>query len=195
MLFRKNILQGIASGHIDTAFRRWKRPGVHAGTSLKTAIGIVAIDEIEEVDEAKISEAEAQRAGFSSLIELEKSLRDEPGAKVYRIRLHYSEPDPRIALREQSQLLENELDELRKQLDRFDQRSRYGKWTRRVLVALKDHPSMKAGDLAILLDVEKEWLKINIRKLKNLGLTESLGTGYRLSPRGQSLLRKVGLPC
>jgi hypothetical protein len=29
---------------------------------------------------------------------------------------------------------------------------------------------------------------LNVRKLKHLGLTESLGTGYRLSPRGEALL-------
>jgi hypothetical protein len=30
--------------------------------------------------------------------------------------------------------------------------------------------------------------KTNVRKLKNLGLTESLDVGYRLSPRGQRVL-------
>jgi hypothetical protein len=30
--------------------------------------------------------------------------------------------------------------------------------------------------------------KIDVRKLKNLGLTESLDIGYRLSPRGRAYL-------
>jgi hypothetical protein len=30
--------------------------------------------------------------------------------------------------------------------------------------------------------------KTDVRKLKALGLTESLGTGYRLSPRGRAYL-------
>ena len=34
--------------------------------------------------------------------------------------------------------------------------------------------------------------KINVRKLKEMGLTESLDTGYRLSPRGEALLREIG---
>lgn len=31
--------------------------------------------------------------------------------------------------------------------------------------------------------------KVNVRKLKSVGLTESLEIGYRLSPRGTALLR------
>ena len=33
--------------------------------------------------------------------------------------------------------------------------------------------------------------KLNVRKLKALGLTESLEVGYRLSPRGKSLLHRL----
>jgi hypothetical protein len=35
---------------------------------------------------------------------------------------------------------------------------------------------------------EKEAFKVNVRKLKNLGLTESLERGYRLAPRGARVL-------
>jgi hypothetical protein len=38
---------------------------------------------------------------------------------------------------------------------------------------------------------EKMVFKLNVRKLKALGLTESLEIGYRLSPRGQILLRRL----
>jgi len=33
-----------------------------------------------------------------------------------------------------------------------------------------------------------------VRKLKELGLTESLEVGYRLSPRGRALLERLGGP-
>jgi hypothetical protein len=36
---------------------------------------------------------------------------------------------------------------------------------------------------------DKEQIKLNVRKLKNLRLTKSLETGYRVSPRGKALLR------
>lgn len=42
-----------------------------------------------------------------------------------------------------------------------------------------------------MLGVDKEWFKLNVRKLKNLGLTESLETGYRISPRGRALLKRA----
>jgi hypothetical protein len=34
--------------------------------------------------------------------------------------------------------------------------------------------------------------KLNVRKLKELGLTESLDIGYRLSPRGEAVMRSPG---
>ena len=53
-------------------------------------------------------------------------------------------------------------------LDRLDQASTIGSWTRTVLGAIAKHPEKAAGELASLLQLEKEWLKVNIRKLKEL---------------------------
>jgi len=50
-------------------------------------------------------------------------------------------------------------------------------------------PRTRAGDLAAGMGMERRALKGNVRKLKELGLTESLEVGYRLSPRGRALLR------
>ena len=52
-------------------------------------------------------------------------------------------------------------------------------------------PGVRAGDLATRVGQEKEKFKRDVRKLKNLGLTESLETGYRLSPRGRRVLDAV----
>ena len=49
-------------------------------------------------------------------------------------------------------------------------------------------PPVEFVELAADLGVERPAFKLNVRKLKGLGLTESLGTGYRLSPRGEALL-------
>ncbi|WP_294276703.1 hypothetical protein [uncultured Chryseobacterium sp.] len=38
---------------------------------------------------------------------------------------------------------------------------------------------------------EKEWLKLNIRKLKNMGLTISHTVGYEISPLGSEYLKKL----
>ena len=48
---------------------------------------------------------------------------------------------------------------------------------------------MRAGDLADALGRERLPFKADVRKLKALGLTESLPIGYRLSPRGEAFLR------
>jgi ribosomal protein S19E (S16A) len=53
------------------------------------------------------------------------------------------------------------------------------------------NPGVRAGDLASQFGQERAAFKVNVRKLKGLGLTESLETGYRLSPRGRALLDSV----
>ena len=47
---------------------------------------------------------------------------------------------------------------------------------------------MRAGDLAAELGPGALAFKADVRKLKALGLTESLEIGYRLSPRGRAWL-------
>ncbi len=59
-----------------------------------------------------------------------------------------------------------------------------------MLRCLASNPAVRAGDLASELGYEKKWFKNNVRKLKALGLTESLEVGYRLSPRGRAFLGK-----
>ena len=43
----------------------------------------------------------------------------------------------------------------------------------------------------LMTGFEKEWLKLNIRKLKNLGLTISHNVGYRLSPLGEHFIEEL----
>ena len=69
--------------------------------------------------------------------------------------------------------------------------SRVGPWTLRVLKAIERHPNLAAIRLAEMLGYEKAWLKLNIRKLKNLGLTISHQPGYELSPRGSAVARAM----
>jgi len=51
-----------------------------------------------------------------------------------------------------------------------------------------EHPARRAPELAALVGRETAAFKLDVRKLKELGLTESLEVGYRLSPRGEALL-------
>jgi hypothetical protein len=49
---------------------------------------------------------------------------------------------------------------------------------------------VRAEDLAHWVGREKMPFKLDVRKLKELGLTESLNPGYRLSPRGKSVVER-----
>jgi len=189
MLFKSDILNRIATGDITLAYRRWKRPTVKAGGQLKTAVGLLQIESVEVVDENSVTTVEASRAGFESIAVLMSSLR--PEGKLYRIAFQRIGDDPRIALRENDQLTPDRLEELQIRLGRLDQRSSVGVWTMSVLHLIARHPELRAAELAKRSGFEKEWLKTNIRKLKNLGLTESLAVGYRLSPRGRAFLTAV----
>ena len=82
-------------------------------------------------------------------------------------------------------------EELIARLDRIDGRSKEGPWTRRVLELIEAHPAVRAGNLCKTVGQERLVFKQNVRKLKTLGLTESLEVGYRLSPRGVALLEKL----
>lgn len=193
MLFKQIHLQGIRDGRITLAFRKWLRPTVKTGTRLRTDIGVLEIDAVEEIALKDITDADAKRSGFPSKDALLAELAKHKG-QLYRIRLHYGGEDPRIALREDADMDAATIEMIRKKLQGLDARSIYGAWTKRVLGYIDRHPQEKAADMSIALNVDKEWLKVQVRKLKELGLTESLSPGYRLSPRGETMLAALKSP-
>jgi hypothetical protein len=82
-----------------------------------------------------------------------------------------------------------ELRELAATLDRMDGGKR-GPWTRRVLALIAARPAVRAGDLFAEAGYpDMLSFKRDVRRLKELGLTESLRVGYRLSPRGEAAAR------
>jgi Mn-dependent DtxR family transcriptional regulator len=85
-----------------------------------------------------------------------------------------------------------QLREIERRLARLDRASRHGPWTRAVLRTIHDQPEVRAADLALQLGRERLSFKLDVRKLKELGLTESLPRGYRLSPRGQRVVAALG---
>jgi hypothetical protein len=189
MLFNRRALDGIEAGEIDLAFRRWKRPTFRAGGTLRTRAGVIAIDEVETIGERRIDAEQARRAGFASKRELLESLR--PDGRLYRVRFHRIGDDPRKALRARTRISRSERAELDARLDHMD-RARGEPWTRHVLELIRDRPETLAADLAASLGREKLPFKRDVRRLKELGLTESLPVGYRLSPRGRAYLRTYG---
>jgi hypothetical protein len=76
-------------------------------------------------------------------------------------------------------------------LERLDRASSAGPWTRTTLDLIDRNPERRAPDLAAEVGRDTAAFKTDVRKLKELGLTESLAIGYRLSPRGEVVVDKV----
>ena len=190
MLIRRPVLDAIREGRVTLQFRRWKRPTVKAGGRLTTAVGVLSIHTVEVVDLAAITTRDARAAGYASLDEARAHLNAKDEGLVYRVSLSFAGADPRIALRASADLSPEELEILGTKLARLDHHSRDGPWVQATLALIEKNPGMYSGDLADTLGFERLWLKAQIRKLKALGLTESLEVGYRLSPRGQTLLHQ-----
>ncbi len=192
MLIPLRTLEEIAAGRVDLAFRRWARPMVKVGGSQRTAVGVVAFDRVDAVDLEDVTDREARRAGFQDRDALATELARHRDGQLYRIRLHREGDDPRLALREHAELTDDDVATITARLDRLDRASSRGAWTRATLALIRDRPAERAPDLALSVGRETQPFKLDVRKLKNLGLTISLRVGYELSPRGRAYLDRTG---
>lgn len=192
MMIRPAELAAIRAGAVDLAFRRWARPRVVVGTRMRTGVGLLEVTSVEQVSVSSLRAEDARRAGAPSLAALKKALAARSEDPAWRIGLAYAGPDPREALRA-TVPDEAELATITARLDRLDASSAYGPWTRETLDLIDLHPTVRAPDLAAQVGRETADFKKDVRKLKELGLTESLAIGYLLSPRGQAVV-DAGLP-
>ena len=113
------------------------------------------------------------------------------GERIFRIALSWVGDDPRVELREALPDA-GELAEVTASVAKLDASKRGGPWTRQILEWIRDHPGVISTELATLLGREVLPMEADIRRLKALGLTESLRVGYRLSPRGVAYLESLG---
>lgn len=189
MLIKLEVLEAIKRGDIDLQFRRWKRATVKAGGTLKTRVGVLRIGAIDPVAVDDVTERDCRRAGFADKAEFLSWLETMKPGELCRIEVGYLGEDPRVALRQKGELSADELAELDKTLDGYDKRADIGAWTTTFLDKIQKNPARLAAELARELGLEKHPFKSRVRKLKALGLTESLEVGYRLSPRGEAVLK------
>ena len=192
MMIRPAELAAIRAGTIDLAFRRWARPRVVVGTRMRTGVGVIEVTSLEQVSVSSLRADDARRAGASSLAALKKGLSARSEDPAWRIGLAYAGPDPREALRAAVPDTA-ELATIVARLDRLDAASPHGAWTRETLDLIDRNPTVRAPDLAAQVGRETQDFKEDVRKLKELGLTESLAIGYLLSPRGEAVV-DAGLP-
>ena len=64
MLFRRKDLDAIFAGQCTVAFRRWKKPTVRPGGTVRTQLGMVGIDAVEAIEMASVTEDDARAAGY-----------------------------------------------------------------------------------------------------------------------------------
>ena len=152
---------------------------------------MVTVDSVDVVEESNLTDTDARSADHPDRAALLKALSRYGDGDTHRIQLHLAGADPRIALRERADLTEDEVTEIRIRLSQMDDHSSFGPWTQETLRMIAEQPGVRAPDLALRVGRETKPFKIDVRKLKELGLTESLPVGYRLSPRGRAFLGRI----
>ena len=192
MLFRPRFHPGLRDGSISVTFRRWEKPAAKPGGRQRVAGIELAIDSVAPVDEASITLRDALASGFDTREALLAELAKVPAGRVYRIDFHVAGGDTRTALRQQDSLSPDDLARLLARLQRLDRASSFGPWTQATLRLIAGRPEVRAADLAASVGRDTPSFKLDVRKLKELGLTESLERGYRISPRGRALLAALG---
>lgn len=189
MLFSTRFHEPIRRGEVTVTFRRWKRPQAREGGRYRLHTGaVIEATRVTVVDPSAVTDADARRSGFGSAAEVLAALEKFEG-DLYRVQFRYlgDLPDERAALAATDDITEADHEEIAQRLARMDGGER-GAWTRQVLRLIETHEGVRAPDLAAMLGRETQRFKADVRRLKALGLTESLEVGYRLSPRGRALL-------
>jgi hypothetical protein len=178
---------------VTLAFRRWRKQDVQPGSEFRTVAGVVRVVAVEIVDD--ITE-EAVAAGWPDASRLRRQLDkaqfdDGEEGDTYRVVLAWAGPDPRVALRDSADLTDEDVAAIDARLERLDRASSHGPWTMATLDVIRRRPHTRAPDLAVEMGRERDPFKIDVRKLKNLGLTRSFDVGYEVSPRGLAYLERT----
>lgn len=188
MLFNLATLNGLVEGTVTATYRRWSVPRARPGSRFTTRAGVVEVLAVTKVQGSRLTNADAAAGGFSSKAALLKWTSTKGTGTLFRIDLRLAGPDPRVALRDADDLGAPELQSLDAKLGRMD-RAAPEPWTRSVLRQIRQQPAVVSTELAATAGLPRDYYKIRVRRLKALGLTESLDVGYRLSPRGAAYLR------
>ncbi|GAA1623941.1 hypothetical protein GCM10009744_09130 [Kribbella alba] len=194
MLFAGSDRDGVADGRITTAYRRWSEARVVEGRIYRTNAGRIEVESVREVNPDLIADNDADviAADRQNAKDVRRRLRGNEDWPTFLIKFHLVEgPDPRDELAAQTDLSADDLEDLKARLAKLDDLSRHGAWTTDTLRLIQSKPATRAGDLAAEVGRDLAGFKLDVRKLKNLGLTHSLETGYELSPRGQAYLSSL----
>jgi hypothetical protein len=185
VLFSADSWPGIADGSITVTFRSWTRAQAKVGGRYRIGGMLIGATDVRQVPASSITDDDARRAGAADRRALLSRL---GGADpVWRIHFVFVGADDRIGRRNDAS--PTNLQDVITKLARLD---RNGAWTRKTLQLIERYPGIVSSTLAEHAGQERPAFKLNVRKLKELGLTESLDIGYRLSPRGEAVVRQLG---
>ena len=185
MLFTADSWPGIADGSITVTFRAWKRAQAKQGGRYRIAGMLLEATDVRQVQVSEITADDARRAGAADLDSLLARLGE--AETVWRVDFVHLGTDDRIVRR-----TETSPEDLSAVVARLARLDRNGQWTRTTLQLIDRYPGIVSTTLAGHAGQERAAFKLNVRKLKELGLTESLDIGYRLSSRGEAVLRMLG---
>lgn len=198
LLFQKAFHEGLKSGAVTLTYRRWPTARVKAGGRYRChPIGVLEVDGITRVKVTDITADDAMRSGFETREALVNYLAGGPAGRLdaetelFRVELHYAGDGDRVAVALEADLSPEDVQALQKKLAKLDADK---PWTLETLRTIEQHPQVAARVLAQKLGRERDPFKIDVRKLKHLGLTQSFEVGYELSPRGKAFLNALGHP-
>jgi hypothetical protein len=193
LLFKKAFHEGLKSGEITLTFRRWQKPHVKPGGRYRChPIGVLEVDAVKLVTVKSLTSRDAKRAGFASREALVGYLAElgplDDETEIHRVELHHGGDGDRVQLALDDQLAPDDVEVIRGKLARMDAKS---PWTMQTLALIEEHPQIAASKLAAKVGRETEPFKIDVRKLKKLGLTQSFEVGYEIAPRGRAYLQAI----
>ena len=91
MMIKREVLEAIQRGEIDLQFRRWSRPTVKPGGTLKTKVGLMQIGRIDEMRPEDVTEKDARRAGFRDVADFRRWLDTMKEGPIFqRIEISYA---------------------------------------------------------------------------------------------------------
>ena len=90
MLLKLEVLEAIKRGEVTLQFRRWSRPTVKPGGTLKTKVGLLQIGRVDEMSPDDVTEADAKDAGFTDVPAFRKWLTTMKEGPIFqRIEVSY----------------------------------------------------------------------------------------------------------
>lgn len=193
MQFTQDSHDAIAAGQVTLTIRLWKRPHAKVGGRYNVGAVQIEVDDIELVPFHTLTRTDVRRTGMGD-IEAMRARAAHAGpigddTLVYRIEFHV------VGLKQApvttTAVTDDVVDTVIAKLDAMDARSARGAWTRAVLGLIADREGTVSTELAAVMGRPRPEFKADVRKLKALGLTESLEVGYRLTPLGRAVVERA----